>query len=69
VVCVNPRLTFVGVHLFARWLDQQNALEPVVAGLKEAVHEYQQTYPGEDVDLLHHRDALKRRFEALLLST
>jgi hypothetical protein len=41
----------------------------VVAGLKEAVHEYQQTYPGEDVDLLHHRDALKRRFEALLLST
>jgi hypothetical protein len=69
VVCVNPRLTFVGVHLFARWLDQQNALEPVVAGLKEAVHEYQQTYPGEDMDLLHHRDVtLRRRFAALLLA-
>jgi hypothetical protein len=59
----------VGVHLFARWLDQQNVLEPVVAGLKEAVREYQQTHPGEDFDLLHHRDAtLKRRFEALLLA-
>src|SRR2546428_12709329 len=23
VVCVTPRLSFVGVHLFARWLDQQ----------------------------------------------
>ena len=69
VVRVNPRLTFVGVHLFTGWLDQQNALEPVVAGLKEAVHAYQQTHPGEDFDLLHHRDAtLKRRFEALLLA-
>jgi len=69
VVCVNPRLSFVGVPLFARWLDQQNVLEPVVAGLKEAVREYQQTHPGEDFDLLHHRDAtLKRRFEALLLA-
>ena len=34
VICVTPRLSFVGVHLFARWLDQQDALEPVVAGLK-----------------------------------
>jgi hypothetical protein len=38
VIGVCPRLSFAGVHLFARWLDQQNALEPVVAGLKEAVH-------------------------------
>ena len=69
VVRVNPRLAFVGVHLLSGWLDQQNALDPVVAGLKDAVHAYQQTHPDEAFDLLHHRDAtLKRRFEALLLA-
>jgi hypothetical protein len=35
VVCVTPRLFFVGVHLFARWLDQQQVLEAVVMRLKE----------------------------------
>lgn len=69
VVRVNPHLTFIGVHLFSRWLDQQNALDPVVGGLKEAIGEYQRSHPDEDFDLLHHRDAtLKRRFEALLLA-
>lgn len=69
VVRVNPRLTFVGAHLLSVWLDQQNALDPVVAGLKDAVQAYQQTHPGDDFDLLHHRDGtLKRRFEALLLA-
>jgi len=66
---VSPHLTVVLVHLFSQWLDQQNALDPVVAGLKEAIREYQQTHPDEDFDLLHHRDATqKHRFEALLLA-
>src|SRR6059058_5837490 len=69
VVCVTPRLSFVGVHLFACWLDQQDAFEPVVAGLKEAISEHQRTHPGEDFALLHHRDAtLRRRFQALVLA-
>ena len=69
VVCVTPRLSFVGVHLFARWLDQQDAFEPVVAGLKEAIREYQRTHPGEDFALLHHGDAtLRRRVQALVLA-
>ena len=69
VVCVTPRLSFVGVHLFARWLDQQEALEPVVAGLKEAIGAYQGTHPDDDFALLHHRDVtLRHRFEALLLA-
>jgi flagellar biosynthesis GTPase FlhF len=69
VVCVTPRLSFVGVHLFACWLDQQEAFEPVVAGLKEAISEHQRTHPGEDFALLHHRDAtLRRRFQALVLA-
>lgn len=69
VVCVTPRLSFVGVHLFVRWLDQQQALEPVLAGLKEAIRAYQGTHPGDDFALLHHRDVtLRHRFEALLLA-
>ena len=69
VVGVTPRLSFVGVHLFARWLDQQDAFEPVVAGLKEAIRAHQKTHPNDDFALLHHRDAtLKRRFEALVLA-
>ena len=69
VVCVTPRLSFVGVHLFACWLDQHDTFEPVVAGLKEAISEHQRTHPGEDFALLHHRDAtLRRRFQALVLA-
>jgi hypothetical protein len=44
VVCVTPRLSFVGVHLLACWLDQHEAFEPVVAGLKEAISEHQRTH-------------------------
>ena len=69
VVCVTPRLSFVGVHLFAPWLDQQEALEPVVAGLQEAIRGYQRTHPDDDFALLHQRDdTLKSRFEALVLA-
>ncbi len=34
---VTPRLSFVGVHLLAHWLDQQHAFAPVVAQLTQAV--------------------------------
>ncbi len=69
VVCVTPRLTSVGVHLFARWLDQQDAFAPVVAGLKEAISAHRSTHPDDDFALLHHRDAtLRRRFQALVLA-
>jgi hypothetical protein len=69
VVGVTPPLSFVGVHLFARWLDQQEALEPVLAGLKAAISAYQGTHPDDDFALLHHRDdTLRHRFEALLLA-
>jgi flagellar biosynthesis GTPase FlhF len=69
VICVTPRLSFVGVHLFARWLDQQDALEPVVARLKAAMSAYQRMHPDDDFALLHHRDVtLRRRFEALVLA-
>jgi hypothetical protein len=69
VICVSPRLSFVGVHLFARGLDQQQAFEAVVASLIEAISAYQRTHPADDFALLHHRDVtLRRRFAALVLS-
>jgi hypothetical protein len=69
VVAVTLRVSFVGVHLFARWLDQQGAFEPVVAGLKQAITVHQQAHPDEDFALLHHRDStLRRRFQALFFA-
>jgi hypothetical protein len=62
-------LSFVGVHLFALWLAQHQALDPVVSGLQQAIEVYQQAHPDEEFALLHHREqTLLRRFEALLLA-
>ena len=69
VVDVTPHLPCVGMHLFARWLDQHDAFAPVVAGLKQAISAHQSSHPEEDVALLHHRDStLARRFQTLLLA-
>jgi hypothetical protein len=69
VVGGTPRLSCVGVPLFARWLEQHEAFEPVVAGLKAALSESQRTHPGEDCALLPHGDApLRRRVQALVLA-
>ena len=56
VVQMRPHLPYVGVHLFAHWLDQHGAFEPIVAQLKQAIEAHQQTHPGDDFALLHHRD-------------
>lgn len=37
VVQITPRLSYVGVHLLAHWLDQQGALSPVVTQLTQAI--------------------------------
>lgn len=64
-----PRLAFVGVHLFAQWLDQQDAFGPVVAQLTQAVEAHKHTHPGDDFALLHHRESTRlRRFQALLFA-
>ena len=68
-VGVTPHLSCVGVHLFARWFDQQEAFDLVVAGLKAAIREHQKTHPEADFALLHHRErTLRRRFQALVLA-
>jgi hypothetical protein len=37
VVRVTPHLSCVGVHLFAHWLNQQEAFGPVVVQLQQAI--------------------------------
>ncbi len=69
VVRVTPRLSFVGVHLFAQWLDQHDQFGPVVAQLQQAIEAYKQAHPGDDFALLHHREqTLRRRLQALFLA-
>jgi hypothetical protein len=69
LVSVTPRLSCVGVHVFAHWLDQQHAFDPVVAQLTQAVQAYKQTHPGEDFALLHHRElTFLRRWQALFFA-
>ena len=64
-----PRLAFVGVHLFAHWLDQHETFRPVVAQLTQAVEVHKHTHPDEDFALLHHREStLLRRFQALFFA-
>jgi hypothetical protein len=69
LVQVTPHLSRVGVHLFARWLEQQGRLTPLVHALQQAIDSYQRHHRGEDFALLHHREAtLLRRLQALLLA-
>src|SRR2546425_3112151 len=69
VVRLTPRLSFVGVHLFAHWLDSQGLLDTVVAQLTQAVETHQRTHPDDDFALLHHREqTLRHRFQALFFA-
>jgi hypothetical protein len=59
----------VGVHLFAHWLDQQDAFGPVVAQLTQAIEEHKHTHPDDDFALLSHREqTLLHRFQALFFA-
>ena len=69
IVRVTPHVLWVGVHVFAQWLDHRDAFGPVVAQLTQTIAAYKQTHPGEDFALLHHRaSTLVRRFEALVFA-
>src|SRR5499427_1249417 len=69
IVRVTPYLSYVGVHLFAHWLDQHEALSPVVAQLTQAVEAHKRAYPDDDFAVLHHRErTLLHRFQALFFA-
>src|SRR5215471_6586973 len=69
VVRITPRLSFVGVHLFAHWLAYQGLLDTVVEQLTQAIEAYKRAHPSADFALLQHREqTLRRRFQALFLA-
>jgi hypothetical protein len=69
MVQLRPRLSFVGVHLFAHWLEQWDAFGVVVAQLQQAIAEYKHAHPDDDCALWHHREVtLRRRFQALFFA-
>ena len=69
IVQITPRLAFVGVHLFAHWLDQHDTFSPVVAQLTQAIEAHKRTHPDDDFALLHHRaQTLRHRFQALFFA-
>jgi hypothetical protein len=69
VVRLRPRLSFVGVHLFAHWLDHQAAFDLVVAQLTQAIETHKHTHPDDDFALLHHREqTLRHRCQALFFA-
>lgn len=67
LVQLRPHVSFVGVHLFAAWLDEQGTCEQVVLLLQQRIQEYGEGHPDVDFPLLHHKaETLLHRFQALL---
>src|SRR5262244_3043888 len=69
LVRVTPSLSFVGVHVFEAWLQQQGGMSAVIPLLQQAIHTYRTQHPDDDFPLLHHREqTLRRRFQALFFA-
>lgn len=67
VVRVQSHLSFVGVHVFAAWLEEQEIFVRVVERLAVSIAAYREAYPDEYFALLWHRQStLLRRFQALV---
>ena len=66
LVQVTPALSFVGVHVFAAWRQQQGGLREVITLLQHAIQAYRTQHPEADYPLVHHKEeTLLLRFQAL----
>jgi hypothetical protein len=69
LVRVTPSLSFVGVHVFAAWLQQHERMRTVIPALQQAMQRDHTQHPDDDFPLLHHREqTLRRRFQALFFA-
>ena len=69
LIQLTPHLSGVGVHLFARWLDQHESVTPLVTALQQAIATYKRHHRDDDFALLHHGErTLSRRLQALVLA-
>jgi len=69
LVQITPRLSFVGVHLLAHWLDQQETFGPIIGRLQQTIQAHKRVHPADDFALLHHHElTLRRRFQTLFFA-
>jgi hypothetical protein len=67
LVIVRPNVSYVGLHLFDDWLEQQEVFSELIGLLKDVIEKYKIEHPAESFPLLGHKvDTLKYRFKALL---
>jgi hypothetical protein len=67
VVPMTLSLSYVGVHLFVAWLDEQGLCAQVVTLLMQGIQQYRSEHPDADFPLLHHKTGtLLSRFQAVL---
>ncbi len=67
LVRITSSLSYVGVHLFAAWLDEQGVCAQIVLLLSQCIQQYRTDYPDAEFPLLHHHEeTLLRRFQALV---
>lgn len=66
VVCVEFNLLYIGIHLFADWMEGEGRFVGVIEGLLHCVEIYTQAHPEESFPLLNHRIfTIEQRFKAL----
>ncbi len=66
---LEPKVSFIGVHIFLCWLEMQGIFPIILNQLKQAIEIHIENNPEDSFPLLFHRDdTLLRRFKALLLA-
>lgn len=66
VMRLKPHVGFIGVHLFAAWMEEQEGFGGVVQLLQHRIQCYISDRPDANFALLHHKEeTLLRRFQAL----
>ena len=65
-VRITPSMSYVGVHLFAAWLDEQGLCVQVVTLIMQCIQQYRTEHPDAEFPLLHHKEeTLLHRFQAV----
>jgi len=63
----HSHISYVGVHLFAAWVENEGSLMQVVSGLEDAIAQYKEAHPTASFPLLfHRRETLEKRVQSLL---
>ncbi len=66
---LNANLSFIGVHIFACWVEMQGLFPTVLELLKEAILLHMVNHPQDSFPLLNHQDeTLLARFRALFFA-